>query len=324
MGTSSNSSMIGGLNNLIDNSEKSTIIGGESNQILNNFYSYNVSIIGGYNNKIKTGSGSIIIGGISNYIDTSYNSIGSGVSNTISQASHQSIISGSYNTLDQAENSSIIGGQNNTISGIVIGSSIVGGQNLSLTASNTVLVPTLKIDSVSLSSTPSKVLVWDDDKTIRYVDSASFSNGVSNNYNYNGLTYTGSYGYSIISGTVGFNSSTVVYFSTLPTNVGEVKNFEVTVMFDYIGFTADPNYTTTYQLYGSVMQSAFSVSSYGITSSFAGKAGAAFSTSVTASDIQFDGTAIYTTLSYPSAASPGSPPNANFTMIVNTRRNFNV
>lgn len=313
-------------NNLISNGKNNIILGYGQGTVESS------SIIGGQNNYIFNRSltsvninNSIIVGGEAGLLKTDKASVN--IDNSILLGGYNNIIIASYSTVDS---SSIIGGKNNLLSSSTA-SVIIGGQNLELSnVSDTVLVPQLKIDSVTQSSaTSSKILIWDDDKLIKYVESTTFDGGgvgstVSNNYNYNSLSYSGSYQYSIIGGTIGFNQNKLVYFSSLPANAGDIKDFEITIMMDYIGFTLDPNYTTTYKLYGTVMKSAFSVSSYGITSSFDGKAGAAFSTSVTATDIQFDGTAIYTLLSYPSAASPGTPPNANFLMVINTKRNYTI
>lgn len=171
------SSILGGTTNFMGTSSNSSIVGGDSNQILNTFYSDNVSIIGGNANKIKTGSNSIIIGGSVNYINTSYNSITGGLFNELNQASHQSIVTGSYNTLEKSENSAIIGGNGNIITtavGSISNSVILGGSSLSLTASNTVMVPTLKINSV-VSSTSSQFLVWGPTKNVEYVNQTDLS-----------------------------------------------------------------------------------------------------------------------------------------------------
>ncbi len=165
-----NLSILGGQYNFIGTSSNSSIVGGDNN----NISQVNKSIIsGGSNNYINYSGYSSITGGQSNTISTagSYNSnsIIGGFSNLISNDASRSSIIGGYQNIVSAAGSSIISSQYSSISSN--GSVILGGTNLTLSDSNTVLVPTLKIDSVTDSGTASvKVLTYGPTKNVEYVN----------------------------------------------------------------------------------------------------------------------------------------------------------
>jgi hypothetical protein len=194
--SSDSSTTLGGSSNTISNSKRTSILGGFSNIISNN--TYQGSIVGGQSNTIcsysdnsiilggnnsfigRSGASSFgfnqrssIIGGGSNCILTcSCNStISGGLTNVISSSSsNSSIIGGRLNRIGtQSSNSSIVGGQCNSIFNSN-SSVIIGGTGLSLTSEdNTVYIPSLKIDAVSVSSTNTNLLVWNDTtKNVNY------------------------------------------------------------------------------------------------------------------------------------------------------------
>jgi len=121
-------SILGGESNTISNtSPYSSIIGGRNNTLT--YYSYYSTIIGGKDNNINnTSRYSTIIGGQTNNLNGSNNSfIGNGNGNTIISSQKSSIVGGTSNSINGSiQYASILGGNGNTIS-MSNSSSIVGG-----------------------------------------------------------------------------------------------------------------------------------------------------------------------------------------------------
>jgi len=151
-----NSSIMGGSSNYIKATSESSIIGGFSNSIILSYgYSRN-TIVGGSSNQINNdANNAIVLGGYSNTVSKSGSSVLGGQYNNV-QSGQSSIVGGYNNTISQvAGNSAIIGGNHNIITttvGSISNSLILGGNNLSLTASNTVLVPNLKINNLTTAA----------------------------------------------------------------------------------------------------------------------------------------------------------------------------
>jgi hypothetical protein len=143
------SSIIGGhCNRICSTSRASSIVGGYRNIL--NISSCNSSIIGGRSNTLNgTSSNSSIVGGRSNTLNgtSNYSSITGGYNNKLCNLSNYSSIVGGINNIiaTSSNGSSILGGCNNILS-FSCNSAIIGGSNLSLTASNTILVPNLKVN----------------------------------------------------------------------------------------------------------------------------------------------------------------------------------
>jgi hypothetical protein len=169
----------GGISNLIDGyaknyySIRSVIVGGFSNKI---YRSIDSGIFAGNKNTIgiksvTARSGNTIVGGINNTVISQRSSILAGYSNRIT--SYNSVILGGYSNNIKSvygniktKSNSILGGEKNFISysnrSIIIGgfrnsaltvsdSCIIGGSYLTVTQNNTVVVPKLRIASITSS-----------------------------------------------------------------------------------------------------------------------------------------------------------------------------
>jgi hypothetical protein len=119
----------------------STITGGCYHKL---FSSTQSSILGGFTNSIYNSRTSIITGGFCNYITGS---------------SAASIIGGATNSICNSINSAIIGGFGLTLS----------------SENNVVYVPTLKLNLATQSIDSLKVLTWDGDNYVRYVDTSTLA-----------------------------------------------------------------------------------------------------------------------------------------------------
>lgn len=129
--------IFGGYNNLIDNS-------------------YGSSIMGGRDNKIKIGSfvkHSSIIGGRNNYVYRNYSTIIGGRDNLLGGV-YSTILGGNSHFMeDIGSGNAIIGGTNHFMNGEFTSNSvIIGGDSLTLSDSNTVLVPNLKINNLTTAA----------------------------------------------------------------------------------------------------------------------------------------------------------------------------
>lgn len=136
-GTSDYSTIVGGLRNFVQNSDKAFIAGGQDNTVTNGGGSGadSSSIIGGQNQTIDNSSNSFIGGGFNGTIeDASYSFIGGGYNNTIKYPNclHTFIGGGINNIISGSSNSVIVGGSDNEISSTGFAgaelNSIVGGQ----------------------------------------------------------------------------------------------------------------------------------------------------------------------------------------------------
>jgi hypothetical protein len=169
----------GGISNLIDGyaknyySIRSVIVGGFSNKI---YRSIDSGIFAGNKNTIGIKSvtarnGNTIVGGINNTVISQRSSILAGYSNRIT--SYNSVILGGYsNNIKsvygniETKSNSILGGEKNFISysnrSVIVGgfrnsaltvsdSCIIGGSYLTVTQNNTVVVPKLRIASITNS-----------------------------------------------------------------------------------------------------------------------------------------------------------------------------
>jgi len=185
--TSSKNVLSGGQNNYGFNIENSSILGGYLNSMTQ---SSNSSIITGYQNSLSNSQKSSILGGTTNFMGTSSNSsIVAGLGNNISSSYYTSILGGENNIISSANRSAIIGGLTNSITSNATNSVILGGSSLSLTASNTVLVPTLKINNVVNDNTKDRILTLDDDNNVVYRDSSTLVGGGGSALNTNEIGF---------------------------------------------------------------------------------------------------------------------------------------
>lgn len=150
------SSILGGQNNIIDNTSSSSFIGGGDNNTIDNISGAS-SIIGGINNTINGGSGtcgilggqtniidtdsdtSCIIGGNANSINDSNNSVilGGGTNTIVATSDWGCILGGSLNNILGANFGVIVGGSGNTIGAISTNCIILGGVSLTTTKTTT-------------------------------------------------------------------------------------------------------------------------------------------------------------------------------------------
>jgi hypothetical protein len=138
-----------------------TLLSGSYNRI--NCCTYNSSIIGGKFNCLcaKFSTGNSMLGGENSCI--------------LGTSSLSSIIGGYCNLINSASQSSIIGGATNSICNS-INSAIIGGFGLTLSSEdNVVYIPTLKLNLATQSIDSSKVLTWDGDNYVRYVDTSTLA-----------------------------------------------------------------------------------------------------------------------------------------------------
>jgi len=108
----------GGNGNIISTGSESAIVGGQINKVENT--ATNSIILGGRNGKIQAGNRASILGGFDNKINGGTDGltiVGGGV-NTISAGSYSGIFGGYGNTIPSSGNyNSILGGQTNSIAG---------------------------------------------------------------------------------------------------------------------------------------------------------------------------------------------------------------
>lgn len=158
---SSTGAILAGQANIVNVATRGVIIGGLSNTLTGGF---NSGIFSSRSGNINSSPQSVIAGGIyqtinstyhagifagrSNIISGSsvYSAILGGQSLTINNASRAAVLlGGNINTLNGPANfSGVIGGSGNTINGAV-NSVILGGSSYTLTTSNTVMVPKLRV-----------------------------------------------------------------------------------------------------------------------------------------------------------------------------------
>ena len=113
-----------------------TIVGGINNTVI----SQRSSILAGYSNRI-TSYNSVILGGYSNNIKSVYGNI---------ETKSNSILGGEKNFISYSNRSVIVGGFRNSAL-TVSDSCIIGGSYLTVTQNNTVVVPKLRIASITNS-----------------------------------------------------------------------------------------------------------------------------------------------------------------------------
>ena len=196
----------------ISDSSFASILGGRCNTIC--YSSFNSFIVNGCKNRIDYSIRTNIIGGKDNNI---YRSNDSGILNA--QSSYVG-----YNC-----GSSIIGGYNNAIYNSNY-STIIGGSNLILNnETNTVLVPSLKINSITNDDSLTKLVVADGSNLIKYRDVSSLGGfgatgptgpqgpqGTQGNQGPSGIT-TGSFG-TTIDGQTGVISTGNAGYIIIPYN----------------------------------------------------------------------------------------------------------
>ena len=168
------SAIIGGKCNCIDYGNDSSIIGGCLNEILSATNSN--TIIGGRCSTIKNAGFSTIIGGWSSSVigTSSFMTIVNSPFSVIKASQTQgsvgsSIFGGGSHLIDVgSENSFILGGNANCIE-CSSNSVIIGGESLCIqNADKLVYIPELKLHTADNFQEGSCVLIWDNDKYVRY------------------------------------------------------------------------------------------------------------------------------------------------------------
>jgi hypothetical protein len=195
IGTSSNSSILGGNNNDISNANSGVVIGSVGSKVTIKpssiissltscaYDSQYSSIIAGFNNFLDNSVNSSIIGGQYNKIcSTTAQPEGvilGGFKNTITYGQNGILVARCSDINNVDFGSAIVGGYKNNISGLAERSVILGGQNLSLTQSDIVYVPELKVATMS-ETTTDRIVIWDNDEFLKYRPASSiFSTGAT-------------------------------------------------------------------------------------------------------------------------------------------------
>ncbi len=213
---STSSVIVGGEQNTINDSKYGAIIGGTYN-VLGKFYSSGGAayqddsvIIGGERNRLYRTYHSAIIAGGNNLITGDTYSSNYGVYGS-------SIIGGISNTIKGAWNSIILGGQRNIITHDANGSVIVGGNDITANTPNTVIVPQLRIVSVTEATALTPYSLFVNSSGYVYRKNINGANGISINNGLSSITisYTGAT-------TIGINNGLNTY--TGGTNLNPTVN----------------------------------------------------------------------------------------------------